>query len=136
MKLRSRRRTHEPRIEIVPLIDIMFFLLATFVMVSTAMIQNKGMSVNLPAAQTATAQPRREYLTLTVTEAGEYFVDKVATPKEALANALVTRKASSPELQVFINGHKGARVESLVGALDEVKRAGITKVGIETRSAK
>jgi biopolymer transport protein ExbD len=134
VKIRSARRSHEPRIEIIPLIDIMFFLLATFVMVSTAMIQNKGLSMNLPVSQTATAQPRQDYVTVTVTETGEYFLDRTASPKDSLAEALRARKASSPELQVFINGDKSARIEALIGALDEVKKAGITKVGIETRT--
>ena len=69
----TRRRA---RIEIVPLIDIIFFLLATFVMVSLSMIKNRGVPVNLPTAASAVAQERKSYVAVTVTEPGDVYLDK------------------------------------------------------------
>ena len=63
--INSKRK--KARIQIIPLIDIMFFLLATFVMVSTSMIKNKGISVNLPVAETGQKEARKNYASLSVT---------------------------------------------------------------------
>jgi hypothetical protein len=67
MNVPSPRSGKKARIEIIPLIDIVFFLLATFVMVSMAMIKNQGVSVNLPVASTSAPQERKEYTAITVT---------------------------------------------------------------------
>ena len=63
---RSKRRA---RIEIIPLIDIMFFLLATFVMVSLSMVKSKGVPVHLPGAASGETQNREEFTSITVTAA-------------------------------------------------------------------
>jgi len=71
---RSRKR---PRIEIIPLIDVIFFLLATFMMVSLSMVKNNGIKVNLPAASTSTTQDHHNETTISVTKDGGLFFDKV-----------------------------------------------------------
>lgn len=134
MKLRSRQIERKPRIEIVPLIDIMFFLLATFVMVSASMIKNKGIPVNLPQAHSGASQERKDFVSLTVTERGEFFLAKNQLTKEQLPSALLSLKQSSPDPKVFINGDEKASVKDFVAALDEVRKAGITKVSIETEA--
>jgi len=70
---RARRRA---RIEIVPLIDVIFFLLATFIMVSLSMAKTRGISVNLPAAMTGVLDARASDSTITVSKAGEVFFNK------------------------------------------------------------
>jgi len=134
MKLRSKQIEKKPRIEIVPLIDIMFFLLATFVMVSASMIKNKGIPVNLPQARSGATQERKDFVSLTVTERGEFFLAKNQVTKEQLPFALQSLKQSSPDPKVFINGDEKASVKDFVAALDEVRKAGITKVAIETEA--
>ena len=133
MKLRSsRNQRRKARIEIIPLIDIMFFLLATFVMVSTAMIKNRGISVRLPVADTGAKEERHDAASTTVTEQGEYFYDKTKVSLDELKNNLQSLKAGSEDAKVFINGDAKASVESLVTALDEVRKVGISKVALET----
>ena len=129
--INSKRK--QARIQIIPLIDIMFFLLATFVMVSTSMIKNKGISVNLPTAQTGSAEARKNYASLSVTKDGDYYLDKTKVEKENLSLKLLELKASDAGFKVFINGDKDANVSSLVSALDIVRKSGITKVAIETK---
>src|SRR3989338_6819186 len=91
------------RIEIIPLIDIVFFLLATFVMVSLSMVKNQGIAVKLPTAVTATAQDRRIFSTVTVTEEGEIFIDKVLMDIKTLSQKLRTLKNQNPDIRVFVN---------------------------------
>ncbi len=134
MKLKlSNSGRREARIQIVPLIDIMFFLLATFVMVSTSMIQNKGIAVNLPSAETGSSETRKNYASLSVTASGEYFLDKNKITEPELQAKLAELKAGDDGFKIFINGDKDANVSSLVGALDVVRKSGITKVALETK---
>jgi len=123
----------EARIQIIPLIDIMFFLLATFVMVSTSMIQNKGIAVNLPSAETGSKETRKNYASLSVTASGEYFLDKFKITEAELQTKLAELKAGDAGFKIFINGDKDANVSSLVNALDVVRKSGITKVALETK---
>src|SRR6187431_489427 len=92
------------RIEIIPLIDIIFFLLATFVMVSMSMIKNQGISVNLPIAASSSAQERKEYSAITVTAAGEYYFNKDVVSLEEVIERLKAVKAAEADPHVFING--------------------------------
>ena len=134
MKLKlSNAERKKARIQIIPLIDIMFFLLATFVMVSTSMIKNKGIAVNLPTAETGSKEARKNYASLSVTKDGEYYLDKSKIDKENLSSKLLELKASDTGFKVFINGDKEANVSSLVDALDIVRKSGISKVAIETK---
>ncbi len=134
MRLRGRRAQKRARIEIVPLIDIMFFLLATFVMVSTAMIKNRGIAVNLPAADSGTAQERNDYVSLSVSSTGEYYLAQAKLSRAELHSALEKLKGETPDPKVYINGDEAATIGSLVGALDEVRKVGITNVALETEA--
>lgn len=132
MKLKSH--IHEkPRIEIVPLIDIMFFLLATFVMVSLSMTKNQGMQVQLPGASTAEPHPdQTKSITLTVKENGEVFYNKDKVTLAQLPVKLQTLKATDKDPKVVVNADAGADFKLVVGVLDEARRQGIQKVGIST----
>lgn len=125
----GRRRA---RIEIIPLIDIVFFLLATFIMVSLSMVQNKGVSVNLPTATTGTVQKVEQTVLITVKANGELYVDKVKVGFSELGSALATVKGD--EISVIINGDEAASFGQAVRVLDEVRRLGIQKVAIRTKT--
>ena len=125
-----------PRIEIIPLIDIIFFLLATFVMVSLSMVRNQGISVHLPAAATSTAQePKAPAVTLTVTDQGDVYLDKESVTFETMSARLKQMKAQDPDIKVFINGDEKAHFGKAIAVLDEVRRLGIAKVSIRTKAA-
>jgi biopolymer transport protein ExbD len=117
-RLASPRLKSRPRLEIIPFIDIMFFLLATFIMVSLKLIQNHGIPVHLPGASSAKPQQRQEETDLTVTESNGLFWNK----EEISFDALPARLESLKQAQF------GKAVE----VLDAVRNAGITSVAIET----
>jgi len=123
------------RIEIIPLIDVVFFLLATFVMVSLSMVRNQGINVNLPSARTGVSQERNVSVTITVTEQGDVLLDKEHIAFEALPTRLKELKAANPDTKVFINGDKKVFFETAIRVLDEVRAAGITKVAIQTKGS-
>jgi biopolymer transport protein ExbD len=132
----SPRPKRRARIEIIPLIDIMFFLLATFLMVSLSMIRNQGISVNLPVASTSAPQDRKDFVSITVTERGEFYWNKEPVNLATIVSNLRQLKQSKPDLKVFINGDAQAHFEDIVSVLDEARKIGITKVAIETANKK
>ena len=123
----------EARIEIVPLIDIMFFLLAAFMLVSLSMVNMKSIKVNLPTATAATADAKRDFLNISVDKAGALFLDKKLVGQNELATALASMHATNSALRVFISGDKDARHGEIIRALDIVRSAGIEKVAFEIR---
>lgn len=132
MRVPSPAVKRRARIEIIPLIDIVFFLLATFVMVSLSMVKNQGVSVNLPVASTSTPQERKVFTTLTVTEEGFLYLDKEKINLADLPVRLKQLKDNDPELKVFIHGDAKAYFGSAVQVLDEVRKLGISKVALQT----
>ena len=124
------------RIEIIPLIDIIFFLLATFIMVSLSMTQNQGVSVALPSAASAASlgdqQEMQKAVTLSVNEKGEVFYNKDKISIAQLPMRLQNYKTTSKDPKVIINADAGANFKHVVAVLDEVRKCGIAKAGINT----
>jgi len=133
MNIPSPRAHKRARIEIIPLIDIVFFLLATFVMVSLSMVKNQGIAVNLPIASTSASQDRKDYTTISVNEKGDYFFNKEPITMEQLPARLAALKSADLDPRVFINGDQKAEFGKAIAVLDEVRKLGISKVAIETR---
>ena len=127
---RSKRR---PRIEIIPLIDIIFFLLATFMMVSLSMVKNRGIHVNLPAASTGAPQEPGDFATISIDATGGLFFNKRPVTAAQLGDELKQLLSSNSDPRVFINGDAKAEFGKAIAVLDEVRSLGIRKVAIETR---
>ena len=124
------------RIEIIPLIDIIFFLLATFIMVSLSMTKNQGVQVALPAAGSAASLGPQEEMekavTLSINEKGDVFFNKEKITIAQLPLRLQAFKATAKDPKVIVNSDGAANFKNVVAVLDEVRKIGITKVGINT----
>jgi biopolymer transport protein ExbD len=127
---RSKRRA---RIEIIPLIDIIFFLLATFVMVSLSMVKNRGVPVHLPSASTGTPLEQGDVATISIDAGGGLFYNKQPVTKVQLGDDLKQLLAGDADPRVFINGDAKAQFGAAIAVLDQVRGLGITKVAIETQ---
>jgi biopolymer transport protein ExbD len=121
------------RIEIIPLIDIIFFLLATFVMVSLSMVKSKGVPVHLPVAATGEQQNRDKFTSITITETNEILFNKQPVTAGGLTEALQKLKAENPDPRIFINGDEKSLLGSTILVLDEARNCGISKVAFETK---
>lgn len=132
----SRGGGKKARIEIIPLIDIIFFLLATFIMVSLSMTKNQGVPVELPSADSSKSQGDQSELdkavTLSVTDKGEVFFNKDKITIAQLPMKLQAYKNTAKEPKVIINGDGAASYKNVVAVLDEVKKIGISKIGLST----
>ncbi len=135
IQIPSPRSEKKARIEIIPLIDIVFFLLATFVMVSMSMIKNKAVPVNLPVASTAAPQEEKPHFSLSITQDGQIYLDGEGLSLEQLPQRLASLKAATPEMRIIIHGDENARLGVALSALDTIRAQGISRVAFQTREA-
>src|SRR6185503_8605777 len=109
------------RIEIIPLIDIIFFLLATFIMVSLSMTKNQGVQVALPTAGSAASlgdqQEMEKAVTLSVNEKGDVFYNKEKITFAQLPLRLQMLKSTSKDPKVIINSAATADFKNVVAVL-------------------
>jgi biopolymer transport protein ExbD len=122
------------RIEIIPLIDIMFFLLASFMMVSLSQVHMKGIKVNLPIASSGQTQTKREYISVSVDKNGHTFFDKDEVSDDELLNRLRKVHDSAPEAKVFVRGDRDSVNLNVTHALELIRAAGFYKISFEIQS--
>ena len=134
MKVSSPIPHKKARIEIIPLIDIMFFLLASFMMVSLSQVHLKGVKVNLPAGVSGETQTKREYVSVSVDKDGHYFFDKDEIGDNELLNRLRMAHASAPDAKVFLRGDRESAHLNVAHALDIIRSSGYYKVSFEIKS--
>ena len=134
MNIPSPRPQKRARIEIIPLIDVIFFLLATFMIVSLSMVKNKGIAVNLPAAATGTPQDHSQDTVITVAANGTLYFNKESLRLDQLPGRLQQLKQAQPDPKVYLNGDEKAAFGAAVGVMDELRKAGITKIAIDIKS--
>ncbi|HMJ04665.1 MAG TPA: biopolymer transporter ExbD, partial [Chthoniobacterales bacterium] len=104
MRLTSPIPHKKARIEIIPLIDIMFFLLASFMMVSLSQTTMKGMKVDLPTGSSGQTQSKKDYLSFSVDRDGYIYWDKERIEYADVATKLRGLYQTNPEAKIFIRG--------------------------------
>jgi biopolymer transport protein ExbD len=129
------------RIEIIPLIDIMFFLLASFMMVSLSQVHMKGIKVNLPSGQSGETQSKRDYISVSVDRNGNPYFDKdeIVGPNgvadyDKLMAILKRVHDENPEAKVFIRGDADTVHGNIIRVLDILRAVGFYKVAFEIKS--
>jgi biopolymer transport protein ExbD len=126
---RARSRS---RIEIIPMIDVMMFLLVFFVLISLNALPALGLRVALPYAANPTRLEVTRRVTLTLTAAGEVFLDGEGTSLEGITERLRSY-ARDAKLTVVISADRDAHLQPLVSVLDALKSAGIVSASIVAR---
>lgn len=134
MKMRSPIPHKKARIEIIPLIDIMFFLLASFMMVSLSQVSMKGWKVNLPEGKSGEVQNKKDYVSLSVDKEGTYYFDKEVIALEAIHGKLVQVYRTNPEAKIFIRGDAEAVHGNVTRMLDQIRASGFSKLSFEIKS--
>jgi len=128
MKIGSPVPQRKARIEIIPLIDIMFFLLASFMMASLTMIRMQSIKMDLPTATMATRDFRPDILNIAVDKAGDVYIEEEPVTVVELQNVLSNRHRLNTNVPVYISGDKDALHGAVIRVLDIVRREGIQKV--------
>jgi biopolymer transport protein ExbD len=122
------------RIEIIPLIDIMFFLLASFMMVSLSQVHMKGMKVNLPTGQSGETQSKKDYISVSVDRNGNAYFDKTEMDYDTLTARLKRTHDENPEAKVFVRGDADTVHGNIIRVLDILRSVGYYKVAFEIKS--
>ena len=134
MQFRSPLPKKHARIEIIPLIDIMFFLLASFMMVSLSQVTMKGWKVNLPEGKSGEVQNKKDYVSLSVDKEGTYYFDKQVIKLEDILPKLQQVYRTNPEAKIFIRGDAESVHGNVTRMLDQIRSSGFTKLSFEIKS--
>jgi biopolymer transport protein ExbD len=122
----------EARIEIVPLIDIMFFLLASFMLVSLSMTHVSRVPIVVPKSSTSAVENQVPPIHIAIDKHGIITWDqKVVTPTEVTAR--LKGIPTAVETGVFVGGDEETTNKQTMTLIDAIRSAGINKVGLETR---
>jgi biopolymer transport protein ExbD len=122
------------RIEIVPMIDIIFFLLATFVLFTLSLNRIESVPVDLPSAGDRSTAPKEEPTTIQVSEGGAIYWNRELVDMGDLPALIANYKREVEDPKILIAGDEKARFGATVAVLDEVRKAGIEKFSVETRT--
>ena len=123
------RPRKSPRIEIIPMIDVMMFLLVFFVLISLNALPSRGLKVALPFAADATHLDVPKRVTVTLAANGDTYLDGAKIDLAELGRQLHVM-AQSTKLTVIIAGDQNAHLQPLVSVLDALKSAGIGSASI------
>ncbi len=128
MRIGSPFPHKKARIEIIPLIDIMFFLLASFMLASLSMIRLQSIKMDLPTATVAKRDFKPDIVNVGVDRQGNVFIDKKMVSLVELQNYLSNKYRANTNVPVYISGDKDATHGMIIRVLDIVRREGIQKV--------
>ena len=136
MRIGSPVPEKKARIEIIPLIDIMFFLLASFMLASLSMIKLQSVHVELPDAKTAKRDFTPDIVNIGIDKAGNVFIEKTQVNLGDLYVYLSNKVHINTNLPVFISGDRETKHGAIVRVLDVVRREGIQRVSFAISAAK
>lgn len=131
MRLRSPIPPKKARIEIIPLIDIMFFLLACFMLVSLNMVQLKSVKVAIPSSNVATPETAKDLHVVTVDKFGKWFWEQEMLRKEDLKPRVESLLLNQPQSRFLIRADQQAQHGEVIEIMNALKRAGVAKVSFE-----
>jgi biopolymer transport protein ExbD len=135
MKIASPIGHRRPRLEIIPLIDIMFFLLAAFMMVSLTLHKNRSMPLNLEGAANAKSDFKPDAVTLSVDREGKVYVERDLVTLPDLRAMLRKRVKDNAAVTVYLAGDRDTPHGKMISVLDFVRGAGVQKVAFTVKSA-
>jgi biopolymer transport protein ExbD len=130
-----RQAPSKARIEIIPMIDVIFFLLVFFMISTLSMTVNRGLPVNLPTAATSQKE-LGENMDLTLTQDGGLFLNREPIALQDLSQRMKAALAADAQLLVIINADGQVRHSSVVEILDELRGAGVSQLAIAVRPIK
>ena len=123
------------RIEIIPLIDVMFFLLASFMLVSLSLQKAGTFKMTLPAATTSTPDFKPDMLNIGVEKDGQVSVEKKHLSLDDLDSILRDRLRRNTNTPVYVTADRAALHGHVNRVLERVRGAGVLKVAFVTESA-
>ncbi|PLR46904.1 biopolymer transporter ExbD [Chimaeribacter arupi] len=132
------RNWNEPKkskahIELIPMIDVMMFLLVFFVLISLNVIPSQGLKTQLPGAATAQQLKPQKRAIVTLGNNDQLQLDGQPVALDALVTTLKQQQPAGQTTTIILNSDKGVAVERLVAVMDNLRKGGFTAVSLATR---
>lgn len=124
---RSNRR--RPRVEIIPMIDVMFFMLVFFMLFTSFKTSPAGLNISLPKAATADQHVPGQ-LEISITSDGTFYVGNRRVEASALPALVAAEATKRPDMWVIVKGDRATRYEHIVSAMDAARSAGVYKIAL------
>ncbi|MBE9546404.1 MAG: biopolymer transporter ExbD [Proteobacteria bacterium] len=128
----SKRYSGKARIEMIPLIDVVFLLLVAFIFMMMSMVVHRGIPVDLPQSSTSCVD-KKDFISIGVRADGKIFLEKEEVTLDELLSRLSSRHDKFLEMKVVIMGDKKAPYERVISVMDMVRKSGIVSLSLETK---
>lgn len=137
MRQWQKTQRKKARIEIIPMIDVMMFLLVFFVLISVNVIPAVGIKTQQPSSSQAQQLTTKDVqVVVTLAKENTLQVDGKDVSLSELASAIRLKAGATDQITVIVNSDKGAEVQTLVDVMDEIKKSGLGKVSLAARERK
>lgn len=133
MRLKDRRAFSKPEVMIIPMIDIMFFLLVFFMLSTLYMVDLKTIPVNMPKVQNAQSQTNVNYL-VTMKADGTLYLENKLIDEDTLLQGAKEKHEENNNFAVVIRADESIDYGKIMALLDKFKAIGITKFGLATET--
>jgi biopolymer transport protein ExbD len=131
MKLSSGYESKKARVEMLPLIDVVFLLLVFFIYAMLSMVVHHGMKIDLPSAGSVSLE-KEDYIAITIDADNRLFLNKEPVEADGLAARVLALRGGETK-PVFIDGDQKADLGLAIGLLDDLKKAGIEEVSFSCK---
>ena len=137
MRQWQQTQRKKARIEIIPMIDVMMFLLVFFVLISVNVIPALGVKTQQPSSsQTQPLKTKDVQVIVTLSKENAIQVDGQNVDLGDLVRAIKQKANGSDQISIIVNSDKGAEVQTLIDVMDEVKKSGLSKISLAARERK
>lgn len=124
---------NKAHIELIPMIDVMMFLLVFFVLISLNVIPSQGMKTQLPGAASAQQLKPQQHAIVTLGTDNRLELDGQPVTPETLVNRLKAQQEGGQKTAIVLNSDKSVPVERLIAVMDSLRQGGFTAISIATR---
>jgi biopolymer transport protein ExbD len=137
MRQWQQTQRKKARIEIIPMIDVMMFLLVFFVLISVNVIPALGVKTQQPSSSQAQPLKTKDVqVIVTLSKENAIQVDGQNVDLGNLVKAIKQKANGSDQISIIVNSDKGAEVQTLIDVMDEVKKSGLGKISLAARERK
>lgn len=134
MRLREWRVACQPRLMIIPMIDIVFFLLVFFMLSTLHMVEQKTLPVQLPAAQVSQGDSKKQ-IAVTVTVNGQIYIEDEIVPLELLKERVKAELSRQQDAFFVLRADRNVEYGRVVAVMDALKAVGVQRLSVATEAA-
>ena len=135
MKVKLPSTHRKSRVEMLPLIDVVFLLLAVFIYTMLSMAVHRGLNLNLPRSNSAEIE-KQFIISVSIDEKGLVYIDKQRVDLKELTETLSAMTMDRKNPGVLLFADKGIPYQDLFKVLDKIREAGLTRISLQAEAEK